>query len=670
MASGPTTFCTGGSVTLTAPAGYGYAWSNGAATQSINVTSSGSYSVTITDANGCSATSAATTVTANSVAVPTVTASGPTTFCAGGSVTLTAPGGYAYAWSNGAATQSINVTNSGSFTVTVTDANGCSATSSSTAVTVNPLPTITFSTPSLVCGTNESAQEIVPTGNITAYDWTIANGVVTQNAGHRVYFTANSGASSVTLTVTVTDTNGCRATGSITLPVNAIPPATITTSGPTTFCTGGSVTLTAPAGYSYSWSNGATTQSINVTTAGSYSVTVIAASGCSATSSPTAVTVNAAPATPTITASGPTSFCAGGSVTLTAPSGYSYLWSNNATTQSINVTSSGSFTVRVTNANGCSATSAATNVAVNAKPATPAITASGPTTFCAGGSVTLTAPNGYAYSWSNGATTQSINVTSAGSYSVTVSDANGCSATSAATNVTVNAAPAATITANGPTSFCAGGSVTLTAPGGYTYLWSNNATTQSINVTSSGSFTVRVTDANGCSATSAATVVIANANPPTPVITAGGATTFCAGGSVTLTAPAGYTYLWSTGATTQSIAATAQGSYSVTVTDANGCSATSAATSVTVNPTITAFGPLTQTVKKGATPQTLSVTATGPTLKYQWYKGTSGNTSQKAGSTTNTFKPPTNALGTFTYWVRVTSGSCSADSATATVTVN
>src|SRR5207248_1414424 len=156
---------------------------------------------------------------------------------------------------------------------------------------------------------------------------------------------------------------------------------------------------------------------------------------------------------------------------------------------------------------------------------------------------------------------QSIVVSASGSYTVTVTDGNTCSATSAATVVTVNPNPATpTITPSGATTFCAGGSVTLTAPVGFTYMWSTGATTQSIVVSASGSYTVTVTDGNTCSATSAATVVTVNPNPATPTITPSGATTFCAGGSVTLTAPVGFTYMWSTGATTQSILVTASGS--------------------------------------------------------------------------------------------------------------
>jgi hypothetical protein len=564
-----------------------YLWSNGATAQSIPVTTAGSYSVRVKNASGCqSAISVATIVTVNVLpATPIITASGPTTFCAGGSVILTCSAGSTYLWSNGATTASINITTAGSYSVRVTNANGCqSAPSVATVVTVNALP----ATP------------------------------------------------------------------------------TITAGGPVTFCAGGNVTSTSSAGTTYLWSNGATTPSINVTTSGSYTVQVKNASGCqSAASAATVVTVNALPITPTITASGPTTFCAGGNVTLTSSAGTSYLWSNGGTTQSINITSSGSYTVKVTNANGCqSAASVATVVTSNALPSIPTITAGGPTTFCAGGSVTLTSSAGTTYLWSNGAITPTINITASGSYTVQVTNANGCqSAVSAATIVNVNALPvvnagtdttipngtstsinatvagtgpftyswspsaqlvnasiedpttvnlaattvftltatslttscsntdAVTITISGgalnsaptatPGTICAGANVQLHAlasggSGSYTYTWTSTPVgfTSSIadpiaNPAVTTTYHVAVFD--GFTIINPQVAVTVNALPATPTITAGGPTTFCAGGSVTLTSSAGTSYLWSNGATTPSINITTSGTYTVKVTNASGC---------------------------------------------------------------------------------------------------
>src|SRR5205823_8991754 len=136
-------------------------------------------------------------------------------------------------------------------------------------------------------------------------------------------------------------------------------------------------------------------QDYSASASGNYTVTVTDGNGCSATSAPTTVTVNPLPATPTITPGGPTTFCAGGSVTLTSSSASGNQWKLNGnpiggeTNQIYIANASGNYTVTVTDGNSCSATSAPTTVTVNPIPATPTITPGGPTTFCAGGSVTL-----------------------------------------------------------------------------------------------------------------------------------------------------------------------------------------------------------------------------------------------------------------------------------------
>jgi hypothetical protein len=356
-----------------------------------------------------------------------------------------------------------------------------------------------------------------------------------------------------------------------------------------------------------------------------YKVRVVSSNNAvTGTANTDAITINALPPVPTITAGGATTFCQGGNVTLTSSSATSNLWSTGATTQSITVSSSGNYTVTVKNASGCTNTSAATAVTVNPLP-TATITAGGPTTFCQGGSVTLTASAASSYLWSTGATTQSITVITAGNYSVTVTNANGCSKTSAATTVTVNPLPTATITAGGPTTFCQGGSVTLTANTSSSYLWSTGATTQSITVNASGSYTVTVTNASGCSKTSAATAVTVNANP-TPTTTPSGNVSINQGSNVTINVNGSFnSYLWSNGATTSSIITGTAGSYTVTVTNASGCSGTSAPVVVSIiggctKPTITASGSVTnlcpvQTVKLTSSATSGNVWSTGATTR-------------------------------------------------------
>ena len=614
-AGGPTTFCAGGNVTLTSGTGTSYLWSNGATTSSINITASGSYTVKVTNASGCqSAASAATVVTVNALPItPTITANGPTTFCAGGSVTLTSSAGTTYLWSNGATTPGINITTAGSYTVQVTNANGCqSAVSAATIVNVNALPVVNAGTDiTIPNGTFTTINATVTGIGPFTYSWSPSAQLV--NALIKDPTTVNLAATTV-FTLTATSlTTLCSNTDAVTITISGVPLNSNPTATPGTICAGTNVQLHALAfggsgSYTYIWTSipGGFSSSLadpiaNPTVSTTYNLTV--SDGFNTVNPQVIVTVNAQPATPTISAGGPTTFCTGGSVTLTSSAGTSYLWSNGATTPSINITTSGTYTVKVTNASGCqSAASAASVVTVNDIPVTPTITAGGPTTFCNGGSVTLTSSAGATYLWSNGATTQSINVTAAGSYTVKATSISGCqSAASVATVVTVNALPGTpTITADGPTTFCAGGSVTLTSSAGTIYLWSNGATTPSINITTTGNYTVTVTNANGCqSALSAVTVVTVNALPATPTITASGPTTFCDGGSVTLSSSAGSTYLWSNGATTNSINITTSDSLTVKVTNASGCqSVQSAVTVVTVNalpatPTISSGGPTT-----------------------------------------------------------------------------
>ena len=574
--SGSTTFCQGGSVTLTSSAASGYSWSpGGQTTQSITVTSAGTYRVTVTNAGGCTASSSATTVTVNSAPTATITAGGPTTFCQGGSVTLTASAGSSYLWSPaGQTSQSITVSAAGSYAVTVTNASGCSATSAATTVSVTQQGTasITASGPTTFC---QGGSVTLNASSGTSYLWS-PGGETTPSIS-----VSNAGSYSVT----VTGTGGCTGTSSpTTVTVNALPVPTVSAGGPTTFCQGDQVVLSASGGTSYVWSpGGATTNSITVTASGNYSVTATNASGCTAVSNGTAVTVNGAP-TAAITANGPTTFCQGGSVTLTASAGTSYLWSpGGETTQSITVGSAGSYSVTVTNAAGCSASSSPEVVTVSTT-GVATITASGSLAICDGGSVVLTASSGNSYSWSpGGETTQSITVSAAGSYVVSVT--GGCSGVSDPAVVTVNPNPVVTITASGATTVCAGDPLNLSASSGASYLWSpGGETTQDIQPGSSGNYSVTVTDGNGCSGTSDPTSVTIN---PLPVVGLTGLAPVCdtaaafalSGGS-----PVGGTYSGpgvSNGSFDPAVAGVGNSVIAYSFTDANGCSA-SASTSITV----------------------------------------------------------------------------------------
>lgn len=384
-----------------------------------------------------------------------------------------------------------------------------------------------------------------------------------------------------TYTMSTTAANGCTGTDQVLVTVlpTPAPQPVIAANGNTTFCAGGSVMLVAPPADSYVWSNGATTQTIPVTTAGNYFVTVNVGI-CSGTSSTVPVVVNALPAT-NITASA-TALCPGATATLSVPTAATYLWSNGAITPSIATSTAGTYSVTVTNANGCSATSAPVTLTAATTP-TVTVTPNGPVNFCTGSSVVLNsnASAGSTFLWSNGATTQNITASTSGVYFVTVTNAAGCQTMS--NNIVVNAQQTftATATALSPTTVCQGTPVTLVASPGSSYLWSNGATTQGVNVTAGGPITVTVTNASGCTGTSAP-INVTVLPVPNATINASGPLTFCQGSSVNLTATGGASYNWSTGANTAAIAANASGNYVVTVTAANGCTDAEQVT-VTVN---------------------------------------------------------------------------------------
>ena len=361
-----------------------------------------------------------------------------------------------------------------------------------------------------VCENAIANFSITATGYALTYQWYKAPGILLTNDSH--YGGVTTLALSITTVVIgdagnfyciVTDGNGSTVqSASATLTVNPLPVSTASNNGPV--CVGSTLSLTGgPAGMTiYSWTgpNGFTSLLQNPTVganatlamAGVYTLTATNASGCqSAPSAATVVTVNGLPATPVITADGPTTFCAGGSVTLISDPATSFLWSNAATTPGINVTVSGSYSVQVTDANGCqSLSSAPTAVTVHSLPIAPSITASGPTTFCIGGSVTLTSSPEASYLWSIGATTSNISITSSGSYTVQVTDANGClSAQSTPVIVTVNALPTVSITSSAE-SMCTGDLRILTgSPSGGTFILSNGPGSINgnvLSVTSSG----------------------------------------------------------------------------------------------------------------------------------------------------------------------------------------
>jgi len=604
-----------GSVTVTVndgTPGYTYHWNTGETTNSINNLSSGSHSITITDSGVCPYCSFTGTYTVNSSNNLTVNYT-VNTGCGGAndaSIDLTVVSGnspYTYTWADiGPGPQDRNNLSPGTYNVTVVDAGTCSATLS---IDIVPPPALTAS----ISGTNVSCNggsdgnaNLTVNGGTPNYTYLWSPGGQTTEDLNNI--------SSGQYCVTVTDNNGCTATTCVTI---TEPSAIITNiTGTDVSCNGGSdgsADLTVSNGtfpYTYIWSpGGQTTEDINNILAGIHCVTVTDANSCSVTTcvtitEPTAITANI---------TGTDVLCNGGtdgSADLTINGGtspYVCIWSpGGQTTEDINNISAGVHCVTVTDAHSCTATTCVTIT----EPTAITANITGSDVSCNGGtdgSADLTVSGGtpnYTYHWSGGQTTEDINNIPAGIHCVTVTDANLCTGT---TCVTITEPPPITFNTTSDQFICIGQNtaISVSVTGGgtppYTYLWSpatglNDPTipNPTANPTVTTIYTVIITDFNNCTATGNVTVTI----NPNPIANAGADKIICdgfntiIGGSPTVSGGAQpYTYLWgpSTGLNSTDVAnPTANPSvttiYTVTITDANGCTANTDDMTVTVNP--------------------------------------------------------------------------------------
>jgi PKD domain/Secretion system C-terminal sorting domain len=558
--------CTTTSIVLSATGGATYTWDNNLGIATRTVTSAGTYTVTAT-ANGCSGT--ARVIISQDFTRPTAAISGADTTCVGNSVQLTATGGTAYTWSNGSSAASILVTppSTTAYSVTVTGANGCTASAIKTVVIGNTLGVgISSSSTQLNC--SNPSISLLATGG-AAYTWdnnlTNANRTIT-SAG--------------TYTVTAT-ANGCTGTARVIISQDFTRP-TPAISGSDTACVGNSVQLIATGGNSYSWSNGSSGATISVmpTSTTTYIVTATATNGCTATALKTIVIGNTLSVG--ISSSTTQLNCATTSIPLTATGGATYTWDNNLTNANRTITSAGTYTVTAT-ANGCTGTA---RVIISQDFTRPTAAISGADTTCVGNSVQLTASGGTSFTWNTGSNSSNISVTptTTTSYSVTVTGANGCTATAIKTVVIGNTLGVGISSTNTQLN-CTTTSIALLATGGAVYTWDNNLTNPNRTITSAGTYTVTAT-ANGCTGT-ARVVITLDTIRPTASIAA--PDSVCTGVPFILTASGGASYFWSTGGNTTSISAQTNNaaSYSVIATAANGCTR-SAVRLVNIVPPVTA----------------------------------------------------------------------------------
>ena len=600
-------YCEGATIALTANGngGNAYSWSGPdgftSTTQNPSIANAngdnaGTYTATLTNTTtGCSV-SASTVVAVN--ALPTLNASNNGPYCEGSTITLSAngTGGTVYAWSgpNGYTANVANSTiansttaNAGTYNVTLTNpTTGCS-TEASTVVAVNAAPTITASNTGAYCAGQTIALSAV-SANATSFAWSGPNGYTSAQQNPTIANAATNNGGSYT--VVATNANNCTAQASTVVVVNANPTANASNTG--AYCEGQTITLQTTATGTYAWSgpNGfsSTLQNptvANATTAnaGTYTLVVSNANNCTATAS-TNVVVNSVPA---VTASNTGGYCADQTIVLSSVSAdaTSFAWSGpngftstlqNPVVENATPANAGTYTVVVTNANGCTA-NASTDVTVIAN---PIANASNTGAYCEGQTISLqtTATGTYVWNGPNGfisntqnPTIENATLADAGVYTLSVINAGGCAA-EASTTVVVNANPTVELGAN--QTVCAGETTTLDAGAGLTYHWSTGAVTQTISA-AAGDYYVTVYNANECSATD--NISVAN-YPQTTLAMASTAETGhnVADGTATVT-PTGtapFTYHWSNNGNTATISGLAGDNYSVTVTDGNGCIST------------------------------------------------------------------------------------------------
>lgn len=630
----------------TAP--YTFAWTgpNGftANTQDIDFLEAGTYTLTITDAGGCTVTSSVTLVeppALTSEAAASSYAGGYNTSCNGaldGSIVLTPQGGtpaYSVTWSgpNGFSSSSWQITGlaPGTYTATITDNNGCTASSASTLSAPDPL-TANATASDIAChggSTGEIDLQVAGGSGSYSYQWN-GPGAFTATSQNL------SGIPAGTYEVAVTDVNGCTTDATVT--IHAAPAIELHTNIITTECQGantGAIDLAVSGGtgnHSFLWTGfpafSATTEDISSLFAGVYTVTVTDDAGCTATASYNVGEPDLFQITATLSnmTGGYHVSCADasdGSISASVTGGtgpYTYFWNGpngfTAITPNLNDLAPGQYVLTVHDSNGCNAGAAFTLVAPQPVLIGIAVTAQPGCDDSADGSIGAHITGGvapYSVSWSGPHGSlgigQNLAQIGAGTYTAVVTDALGCTASAIETlsgPTNLEATASATVLPGGTNISCANaadGSITLAISGGtapYQVSWSGpagfHATAQNINNLAAGLYTALITDAHGCT-TAAQTTLTAPQGLALGITTSSysnGNNISCAGaqdGAITLQVSGGspaYTINWSGpggfSSTASSLANLAPGNYSVTVQDAAGCFAYASASLIAPPP--------------------------------------------------------------------------------------
>lgn len=569
----------------TAP--FAFSWSNGTAGPLDTALCAGTYTITVSDGFGCTATTSLTITEP-----PTITGSiiATNVLCNGvcnGTATTNIFGGstpYTYAWSNGSSAANLNGLCGGTYTLTLTDANGCTFTDS--AIIIEPSPILTSMTllNSASCGgiCDGAAVVAVNSGGTAPFTFLWSNGG-SANLDTNLCAGLNF--------VTVTDGNGCTVVDSINITgPNAL---TLNLNSTPTSCPGicdGSATAVVTGGvtpYTYLWNTGAITPAINGLCAGTYTVTMTDSTGCFIIDSVTVVE----PGALILAFSGVTNTtcnntCDGAAAVSVASGGtapFTFNWSTGTTGNFDTLLCAGTYTVTVTDANGCTGLDSVSIINPNLLVVSSVVNNNASCFGQCDGSATIVANGGtapYTFNWSNGNSTDTDNALCAGTYGVTVTDANGCFDTLSVTITEPGAifTSIVNVTNASCNGVCDGAAEAIVNSGGtapFNFTWSNG-NTGSVNIAlCAGMNFVTVSDANGCTTVDSVMII----EPPVLLANVSGSNMSCGNicDAFAAAAPTGgtapYTYAWSTGQTTDTLFNLCAGTYDVTVSDANGCTA-------------------------------------------------------------------------------------------------
>ncbi len=549
----------------------------------VSYSNAGAYQVSLTVSNldGSDTETKTSYVTVNQN--PSGSTSSSQALCFGsntGGITLTVSGGatpYNYQWSNGSNDKDLSNLFAGTYTVTISDANGCSATASTAVTQPTNAISATASSVAADCGqANGSATASGSNGSGSyTYNWsTGANGATASSLSPGTY------------TVTVSDANGCSTSASTT--VGNTGGLTATASGVNITCAGagnGSVSVAINGGnspFTYLWNTNQTTATINNAAGGTYTVTVTDASGCVDVASTSIFEPNNLFAL--LNANDATCGQTNGDASVINITGgtppYTYVWNTGVSDAPISGVAAGTYTVTLTDANNCTDVSSVT-VSAGSR-ATLSFTSTD--VGCAGvndGTASVSATGGtspYSYEWSNGETTQNISNLSAGTYVVTLTDGDNC--TVAGSAVVNNSGATVDFISTDVCSDAQLGGIDILVSGGqqpYTIDWSNGLPNTSLTGLSADTYTVTVTDGSGCETVTVVdvnrTVVVGlDTINPGPGLSNGRVEAIVTSGTQPVS------YIWNTGSTNAVLNNVAAGAYSVTVVDALGCQSTASAT--------------------------------------------------------------------------------------------